>query len=56
MHSDPRAAASRAWRAALAPAIQPGSTSFDIICLLDCDPWGHYIFSVIKRGSISIGF
>ncbi|HZN69684.1 MAG TPA: hypothetical protein VFB66_30700, partial [Tepidisphaeraceae bacterium] len=22
-----------------------------IICLLDCDPWGHYIYSVIKQGS-----
>src|SRR5687767_661030 len=27
-----------------------------IICLLDCDPWGHYIFSVIKQGSISLAF
>jgi DNA topoisomerase VI subunit A len=28
----------------------------DIICLLDCDPWGHYIYSVIKQGSISLAF
>ncbi len=27
-----------------------------IICLLDCDPWGHYIYSVIKQGSISLAF
>ena len=27
-----------------------------IICLLDCDPWGHYIDSVIKQGSISLAF
>jgi DNA topoisomerase-6 subunit A len=27
-----------------------------IICVLDCDPWGHYIFSVIKQGSISLAF
>src|SRR5437588_2888975 len=27
-----------------------------IICLLDCDPWGHYIYSVIKQGSISWTF
>lgn len=27
-----------------------------IYCLLDCDPWGHYIFSVIKQGSISLAF
>jgi len=27
-----------------------------VICLLDCDPWGHYIFSVIKQGSISLAF
>jgi DNA topoisomerase-6 subunit A len=25
-----------------------------IYCLLDCDPWGHYIYSVIKQGSISL--
>src|SRR5438105_5213518 len=28
----------------------------DVICLLDCDPWGHYIYSVIKQGSISLAF
>jgi DNA topoisomerase-6 subunit A len=27
-----------------------------IICLLDCDPWGHYIYSVIKQGSINLAF
>src|SRR6478735_2196639 len=27
-----------------------------IICLLDCDPWGHYIYSVIKQGSISLAY
>jgi len=27
-----------------------------VYCLLDCDPWGHYIFSVIKQGSISLAF
>ncbi len=27
-----------------------------ILCLLDCDPWGHYIYSVIKQGSISLAF
>ncbi|MFN7430277.1 MAG: hypothetical protein ACK5TP_06830 [bacterium] len=27
-----------------------------IYCLLDNDPWGHYIFSVIKQGSISLAF
>lgn len=27
-----------------------------IYCLLDCDPWGHYIFSVIKQGSMSLAF
>ncbi|MBX3374113.1 MAG: DNA topoisomerase IV subunit A [Phycisphaeraceae bacterium] len=27
-----------------------------IYCLLDCDPWGHYIFSVIKQGSINLAF
>src|SRR5690606_21830843 len=25
-----------------------------ICCLLDCDPWGHYTYSVIKQGSISL--
>ncbi len=24
--------------------------------MLDCDPWGHYIYSVIKQGSISLAF
>ena len=27
-----------------------------IICVLDADPWGHYIYSVIKQGSISLAF
>jgi DNA topoisomerase-6 subunit A len=27
-----------------------------VLCLLDCDPWGHYIYSVIKQGSISLAF
>ncbi|MHC4991035.1 MAG: DNA topoisomerase IV subunit A [Planctomycetota bacterium] len=27
-----------------------------ILCLLDCDPWGHYIYSVIKQGSIALAF
>ncbi|MBL9141086.1 MAG: DNA topoisomerase IV subunit A [Phycisphaerae bacterium] len=27
-----------------------------IVCLLDNDPWGHYIYSVIKQGSISLAF
>ncbi len=27
-----------------------------IYCLLDCDPWGHYIYSVLKQGSISLAF
>ena len=27
-----------------------------LICVLDCDPGGHYIYSVIKQGSISLAF
>ncbi len=27
-----------------------------VYCLLDCDPWGHYIYSVLKQGSISLAF
>jgi DNA topoisomerase-6 subunit A len=27
-----------------------------IYCLLDCDPWGHYIYSVLKQGSINLAF
>ncbi len=27
-----------------------------IYCLLDCDPWGHYIYSVMKQGSINLAF
>ena len=31
-------------------------TGLPIYCLLDCDPWGHYIYSVIKQGSINLAF
>jgi DNA topoisomerase-6 subunit A len=27
-----------------------------VYCLLDNDPWGYYIFSVIKQGSINLAF
>ncbi len=27
-----------------------------IVCLLDNDPWGYYIYSVIKQGSINLAF
>ena len=27
-----------------------------VYCLLDCDPWGHYIYSVLKQGSINLAF
>jgi DNA topoisomerase-6 subunit A len=27
-----------------------------VYCLLDCDPWGHYIYSVIRQGSINLAF
>lgn len=27
-----------------------------LYCLLDCDPWGYYIYSVIKQGSISLAY
>ena len=27
-----------------------------IYCLLDNDPWGYYIYSVIKQGSINLAF
>lgn len=27
-----------------------------VYCLLDCDPWGYYIYSVIKQGSISLAY
>jgi DNA topoisomerase-6 subunit A len=27
-----------------------------VYCLLDCDPWGHYIYSVIKQGSINLAY
>jgi DNA topoisomerase-6 subunit A len=27
-----------------------------VYCLLDCDPWGHYIYSVMKQGSINLAF
>ena len=27
-----------------------------IYCLLDNDPWGYYIYSVIKQGSINLAY
>ena len=27
-----------------------------IYCVLDNDPWGYYIYSVIKQGSINLAF
>ena len=27
-----------------------------VFCLLDIDPWGYYIYSVIKQGSINLAF
>jgi len=27
-----------------------------LYCLLDNDPWGYYIYSVIKQGSINLAF
>jgi DNA topoisomerase-6 subunit A len=27
-----------------------------VYCLLDIDPWGYYIYSVIKQGSINLAF
>jgi DNA topoisomerase VI subunit A len=27
-----------------------------VVCLLDNDPWGYYIYSVIKQGSINLAF
>ncbi|MFQ5423335.1 MAG: DNA topoisomerase IV subunit A [Phycisphaerae bacterium] len=30
--------------------------SLPIYCLLDNDPWGYYIYSVIKQGSINLAF
>ena len=27
-----------------------------VFCLLDNDPWGYYIYSVIKQGSINLAF
>jgi len=27
-----------------------------LYCLLDCDPWGYYIYSVIKQGSINLAY
>jgi len=33
-----------------------GELGLPVYCLLDCDPWGHYIYSVIKQGSIALAF
>ena len=30
--------------------------SLPIFCLLDNDPWGYYIYSVIKQGSINLAY
>ncbi len=33
-----------------------GELGLPIYCLLDNDPWGYYIYSVIKQGSINLAF
>jgi DNA topoisomerase-6 subunit A len=30
--------------------------SLPVYCLLDNDPWGYYIYSVIKQGSINLAY
>ena len=32
------------------------SSSCPVYCLLDNDPWGYYIYSVIKQGSINLAY
>ena len=27
-----------------------------VYCLLDNDPWGYYIYSVLKQGSINLAY
>ena len=38
--------------------VQRFSNEFDlpVYALMDADPWGFYIYSVIKRGSISLSY
>lgn len=33
-----------------------GELKLPVYCLLDNDPWGYYIYSVIKQGSINLAF
>ncbi len=32
------------------------SSKLPVLCLLDNDPWGYYIYSVIKQGSINLAY
>ena len=33
-----------------------GELNLPIYCVLDNDPWGYYIYSVIKQGSINLAY
>ena len=56
LHPHRRRRPAAARRAAAAPPASTRKLKLPIYCLLDCDPWGHYIYSVIKQGSISLAF
>ncbi|MGC4004424.1 MAG: DNA topoisomerase IV subunit A [Pirellulales bacterium] len=38
------------------PRTKESEPRMPIYCLLDNDPWGYYIYSVIKQGSINLAF
>ena len=52
LHSDRRLRPTTSWRSSTLQRLN-AELGLPVICLLDCDPWGHYIYSVIKQGSMS---
>jgi DNA topoisomerase VI subunit A len=55
LHSDPRRRPTAARRAADAAPVH-NELDLPVYCLLDNDPWGYYIYSVIKQGSINLAY
>jgi DNA topoisomerase-6 subunit A len=38
------------------PRTKDSDPKLPVYCLLDNDPWGYYIYSVLKQGSINLAF
>ena len=56
MHFDPWSRATAAGRDDDCSTACTTNLKLPIFCLLDNDPWGYYIYSVIKQGSINLAY